>query len=636
MRLSASRLGGMISALAIGGLFAACAAFAAEPTVSEHIEPAEISLGSAAQLTIETSGGNTSPVAPPVVPGLEFVAVGQSQQIQSINGVTTSSTSVTYQVIPQEAGIFTIPSLSRGSQPLVLRVNPADSTSGSAARSAPGGAAAGNNSQGAPQVSGAPPGGSGSPSGSANQLTSDGAAFVRLRLPKHELYVGETVPVDIQVGMRDGFVASLNGLPTLNGDAFTLNKLSSQPQRTEETIDGKPFTVLTWHSVLSAVKPGALSLTIETPLTVRIRTRSRSLADLFGETGLDDAFNDPVFQNFFGGTTEKDITVASAPTAFTVLALPTKDQPPGFSGAVGTFQISSELSDTKVAAGDPLTLRIHVTGEGNFDRVNKVMLDDVANWKTYQPTAVFKSSDDTGYRGEKTFEQPLIAAQTGTQTLPGVSFSYFDPKTGRYETERTEPLRVAVAPAPGEGSLASANQAAANPAAGLSNAPTPGGLRPDHAESGTFTASLLPSYWQPRGLAIPAGLLVAFSGAWFWLRRRERAARDGDRALQRTASQTTQALLGQMEAASSAGNAPLFFNAARDALRRTLAVRWKVAPEKITLADIDARLGGENDIRRVFALADETNYSGRKLGANDLRRWKEIVLRQMQMQGEQA
>jgi len=632
MRMTASPLIGMIAALAIGGMFTACAALGAEPTVNEQIEPAEISLGGSAQLTIETSGSDSSPVAPPVVPGLEFVAIGQSQQIQSVNGVTTSSTSVTYQVIPQEAGIFTIPSLSRGSQPLVLRVNPAGNTSGSATRNAPSGAAPGNN----PQVSGAPPSGTGGPSGGATHLTSDSAAFVRLRLPKTELYVGETVPVDIQVGMRDGFVASLNGLPTLNGDAFTLNKLSSQPERTEETIDGKPFTVLTWHSVLSAVKPGALSLTVEARLTVRIRTSSRSLADLFGDSGLDEALNDPIFQNFFGGSTEKDITVASAPTAFTVLALPTKDQPPGFSGAVGTFQVSSELSDTKVTAGDPLTLRIHVTGTGNFDRVNNVMLNDVADWKTYQPTAVFKPSDETGYRGEKTFEQPLIAAQPGTQTLPGLTFSYFDPTTRRYEVARTEPLRVAVAPAPGEGSVASTNHAAANAAAGPSSAPTPGGLRPDHAETGAFTASLLPPYWQPRILAIPASLLFAFSGVWFWLRRRERAARDGSGALQRTASQTTQALLGQMEAASTAGNAPLFFNAARDALRRTLAVRWKVTPEKITLADIDARLGGESDIRRVFALADETNYSARRLEATDLRRWKEIVLRQMQMQGEQA
>ena len=69
----------------------------------------------------------------PSVPGLEFVDVGQSSQMQSINGVTSSTTSETYQVIPQRAGKFNIPALSRGSQALVLFVRP-------------GGAPAGNNS----------------------------------------------------------------------------------------------------------------------------------------------------------------------------------------------------------------------------------------------------------------------------------------------------------------------------------------------------------------------------------------------------------------------------------------------------------------------------------------------------------
>ncbi len=251
-------------------------------------------------------------------------------------------------------------------------------------------------------------------------MTANGTAFVRLRLSKHELYVGETIPIDIQVGMRDGFVASLNGLPTLNGDAFTLNKLSSQPQRGEEIIDGRPYTVLTWHSALAAVKPGELALTIETPLTVRMRTTARPDAGFLGEAGLDDLFNDPMFQNFFGASTEKDITVASAPTAFTVLALPTHDRPADFSGAVGNFSVSSDVSDEKVAAGDPVTLRLRVSGTGNFDRVMTPMLHDVEHWKTYSPTAKFKAEDDIGHRGEKTFEQPLIATQSGMQSLPAV------------------------------------------------------------------------------------------------------------------------------------------------------------------------------------------------------------------------
>jgi hypothetical protein len=50
---------------------------------------------------------------------------------------------------------------------------------------------------------------------------------------------------------------------------------------------------------------------------------------------------------------------------------------------------------------------------------------------------------------------------------------------------------------------------------------------------------------------------------------------------------------------------------------------------KITLADVEARLGGESDVRRVFALADETKYSGRSIETGELKRWQQIVLRQL-------
>ena len=117
-----------------------------------------------------------------------------------------------------------------------------------------------------------------------------------------------------------------------------LNKLSSQPEQTEEVVEGKPYTVLTWHSALAAVKPGDFSLTVETPLTVRMRTapqrrQCECREGLFDDSLFDDVFNDSFFQDFFGGTTEKQITVASEPDALKVLALPAEGRPAGFGGA---------------------------------------------------------------------------------------------------------------------------------------------------------------------------------------------------------------------------------------------------------------------------------------------------------------
>ncbi len=602
----------------------------AEPQVTERIVPEKISLGEAAQLTIATSGSGAPDITPPMVAGLEFVAVGQSQRIESINGVTRSSTSITYQVIPRQAGIFTIPGMTPGSPPLVLTVNP-----GGGGSAAPSGGSAPSPAPNAAAGSQLP--------GGSTRLAADGSAFVRLRLTKHQLYVGEAIPVDIQVGTRDGVVASLNGPPMLNGDAFTLEKLSSQPDRSQEIIDGKPFTVFTWHSALAAVKPGDLSLTMETPLTVRIRRALPPDGGLFGNAGLDDLFNDPAFQNFFGASTEKEITVASTPAEFKVLELPALDRPAEFSGAVGHFTVSSELSDNKAAAGDPVTLRLHVSGTGNFDRVNTRMLHDVDHWKTYAPTAKFKPDDEIGYRGEKTFEQPIIATQPGTEVLPALEFSWFDPTTGHYVQARTSPLTVAITPAAADTSLASAAAGASNSTTAITPATNsatnsatnpsantaPDALRPDHVDSGRGSDSLRPHYFQPPYLAIPSALLVALFSAWFGVHRREQRARDLESAARRNDSLQTEPLLKLMDEASVRGDSELFFRSARTALQRNLASKWLKPPDSVSLEDVDARLGAGSVVARVFKLADEAAYSGLKLSSSDFQRWKQLIIRQI-------
>ena len=609
-----------IVAVFVAAVALAAPASAAPPAFTAQLDRADIALGDSAHLTITVSGSRHDPVAPPAVPGLEFVAAGQSSQYQSINGVATSTASVIYEVIPQRAGTFTIPALSRGSQPVVLHVQPANGRSG---------AAAGNN----PRASSLPPPATSGLSAAETRLTQDGSAFVRLRLPRRELYVGETVPAEIQVGLRLGLEASLNGLPTLNGEAFTLNKLSPQPEQTQEVVEGKPYTVLTWHSALAAVKPGDFSLTVETPLTVRMRTapqrRARMPGGVFDDSLFDDVFNDSFFQSFFGGTTEKQITVASEPDALKVFPLPTEGRPAGFSGAVGRFEVGSELSAAKTGAGDPLTLRLKVTGTGNFDRVNSAMLGEVDGWKTYKPTAKFEPADSAGYSGEKDFEQAVIPMQPGRQTVPALAFSFFNPGTHRYETKLTAPLAVEVSTTP-VGSVATTAAHASNAGPIPASKPARDGLCPDHVETGGTVATLRPLYFQAWFVGSQGAMVLCFAGSLIFLRRRERRANDADGARRREASCAIASCLAGMDAASIAGDAARFFQCARAALQQRLATRWHVVPASITIADLDARLNGDGaEMRRIFVLADQAAYSGQHLSTRDFQQWKEIVRGQL-------
>jgi BatD DUF11 like domain len=596
------------NAFAVAVLLAAGLTRAAAPSIDVSIEPAQIALGESARLTILTSGSGTLSVSLPVVAGLEFRVVGQSRQIEMINGTTIESTSTIVRVTPDEAGVYTIPGLTPKSPPLVLRVIP---TNGGGPSLAP-----------TPQNTGPNPLTQGGSAAGGIRLTPDGSAYVRLEVSKHEVYVGETVPAEIQVGMRDGFASSINGLPKLNSDDFTLNNLSRQPEHSLKIIDGKQFTVYSWRTVLAAVKPGKFNLTFEVPATVRIRTQPRR------DSMLDDLLGDPFLQNIFGAAVQKNITVTSPETPFTVLELPPENKPADFSGAVGNFKITTDISSSTTAAGDPLTLRLHVNGAGNFDRVDSNMLTADREWKTYDPKSTFKGSDPVGFHGEKIFEQPVIAAHAGTQTIPALSFSYFDPDTHRYETTHSAPLTVKVSPAA---------EVASNeppPAPGATTAPADEahtGLRPDHPVTAARAASLTPLFFQARFVALSSTVALLFTGAWLALRRRERAANDIQARLERERSHLIHTLLTQMNSAAAERDTAAFFSAAHALLQQIFGARWRVAPEHLGTADLDAHLDGDdaNEIRQVFALADEANYSGELLKAADFERWTQIVRRQL-------
>jgi len=593
------------AALALAGVFMAVLAFADDPLVYATIQPAQILLGESAQFTITNLGDGTNPITMPVVAGLKFEIIGRTREVQLINGTTLPSSSIVMRVTPQMAGIFTIPAVTPRAQPLVLQVNASASGTSRPSLSRPA----------APIPP--PPILSGASIPKGVRLTDDGSAYVRLSVPKREVYVGESVPVEIEVGMRSGFVSSLNGLPKLTDDNFALNNLSHQPERTEKLINGEPFVLLTWRSTLAVVKPGAFSLSAEAPLTVKIRTRPKQ------ESSLDDRFGDPFWQNLFGATVPKDIDVKSPAQELTVRELPAQGRPADFHGAIGTFSIASDVSPTKADVGDPLTLRMRVTGSGNFDRVDSTMLDHLDQWKTYPPKSSFNTSDPIALGGMKTFEQPVIASKPGVQELPGLAFSYFDPNTRHYETARSAPLSVSISP-----SLADSRAAPhALGTAALADNKFAAGLRPDHVETPAMS-SLIPLYLQPKFLAVPSIVVLAFAAGWASARRR-RGVGERESASDRIASRAAKRSLAQMQAAARVGDVALFFDSARTALRSMLAARWQLAPEEITAAELEDRLGAESDIRELFALADEAKYSGHKLNATDFARWLRIVRRQL-------
>jgi hypothetical protein len=307
--------------------------------------------------------------------------------------------------------------------------------------------------------------------------------------------------------------------------------------------------------------------------------------------------------------------------------LPTQGRPADFSGAVGQFDVAAEASAKNGTTGDPLMLKMSITGRGNFDRVTTNGLTSSPDWKTYKTNGKFTPNDSAGIEGTKAFEQSIVPTKAGAQEIPALSFSYFDPDTQRYVTKSTAPMAVDIA-----------QNRATTPAAPPTSAPAADvpkrnsdGLAPDQVVTGRSVASLRPLMLTPWFIALNAVMITAlsFGAVLRWLRQRR--ANDPQRLEREAVEKSVGEALAKMDAALKVQDAPRFFTTARKALQECLAAKWKLPASQVTIPEIRARLNGDGEqIRSVFQAADEIVYSGRQFAAPDLQQWRGIVKEQLQ------
>ena len=461
-------------------LVATTSGLANAASLTATLDQPEIALGEMAELTVTVQGQGTEAPQIPAVKGLTFQQVGQSSQVEIVNGMMSANVNYIYSVAAGQTGTFTILVNKIGDSPDVVQSLPVtlkvvQRTSGTSA----GANSPNQNSLPAPAATG--------DDGDIHSPVPNSFGFLRLAAPRQEFYVGEMVPVELKAYFRAGVELRVDGLPTLNSDAFTMNQPGSQPLSSQQVIDGARYTVFTWPTAITAVKAGDYEMSVEIPVTVTVRQRPQRLrsGDPFG----DDAF-DSMFNNFFGPATRKQIALNSGPNMVKILPLPAENRPAGFTGAVGRFDLAAEAVPRQTISGDPVILELKITGSGNFDRVAAPAVQTSPAWKTYKPGAKFEPGDSDGCSGAKSFTQALVPTQTGRLEIPALAFSYFDPEQKQYVTRTTAPMNVEVAP----GQANPATAAPINPARG----PTPpavtsaSDLAPNKADPGRFTATLRP------------------------------------------------------------------------------------------------------------------------------------------------
>ncbi len=376
------------------------------------------------QFTVTVSGPNSGDVEPPRLPpfpGFDVVAgPSVSTQFQWINGRATSSKGFTYVLVPQKPGRYTLPpvEVQAGEKTYQTQQISITVTTGSS-RPAPhrGFDPFGDESM----MQRRPPGG--------NEV------FVTAEIEPRRAYPGQQLTLTYRLYTQVGVTGlQLQENPPLNGFWVEDMEVATNQQGERKVVNGREYLeYLVKKQALFPNTPGKLKIP-----SVTFAIAARTGGDFFGIFGQS--------QTIYRKTDELSLEV---------LPFPSQGKPADFSGAVGSYNLTANLDRTEASTGDAVTLHIKLTGRGNLKMVPDLALPQLPDFTIYssKQAANVRVMESRWIGGEKAWEYVLVPKAPGEQTIPPMSFSYFDPERDRYETVTTPRLALKVARAAGSGDV---------------------------------------------------------------------------------------------------------------------------------------------------------------------------------------
>ncbi len=405
------------------------AAFADEKVTFEVKAPMMVAKGEAVRVefTLNAKPDDNSFVAPSFE-GFDVIAgpaVSRGSSIQIINGQMTrnSSYTITYVLLPQQEGTFTIGAATARVDKTEYRTKtlPIEVVDeGQTGQSAPGGSSSGS-----------------SPADVQQQVGKDDI-LLRMELSRRTAFKGEPIRAALKLYYRVNLVGdSGSKLPTFNG--FWAQEIERQQQPQRERYNGRVYeTQIVREYLLYPQQSGVI--TIE-PAELNV------IAQVVVQSPNPDPF-------FGGGHEVYDVrrSLRTSPVEVTVRDLPA-GAPESFSGAVGKFTMSSNLPASTLAANSAATYTVKIAGTGNLSFVQAPKLTLPSSFEQYNvKTTESMNTTAAGTTGYRQFEYPFIARAEGEYEIPPVEFTYFNPDTKQYVTLSAQQMTLDVTPDAGGGS----------------------------------------------------------------------------------------------------------------------------------------------------------------------------------------
>lgn len=343
------------------------------------------------------------------------------QSFQMINGHTSSSSSVTYTYIlcAMKNGTFVIPGAK-------AKVDGKDATSQSIKITVSGKAQNNNyGSQGGSQRQPA------ARENAAGSRISGNDLFIKVSANKQQVYEQEPILLTYKVYTQVELTQLEGKMPDLKGFHSQEMPLPQQKSFHIENVNGRPYRCVTWSQYVMYPQ---VSGKLEIPSIT------------FKGIVVQENPNVDPFEAFFNGGSgyvevKKDIKAAGV--HINVLPLPSK--PTNFSGGVGSFTLSASADKTSVKAGDPVNIKVVVSGTGNLKLIKQPELSLPKDFDKYEPKITDKTNlSANGLSGSMVYDFLIVPRNKGTYTVPSIDFVYFDTNSKSYKTIKTNPIELTV------------------------------------------------------------------------------------------------------------------------------------------------------------------------------------------------
>jgi hypothetical protein len=282
---------------------------------------------------------------------------------------------------------------------------------------------------------------------------------------------------------------------------------------------------------------------------------------------------------------QKQLTLATDTGAAKSLPLPVENAPADFGGAVGAYELTVSAGPTNVATGDPITVRVEISGRGALESLTLPEQKTWHDFKTYPPTANVAFADQLGIQGKKTFEQVVSPESTDIKQLPPFSFSFFDPEAKQYRTLTLPAVPLTVRP----GGVATAPSIAA-PKSANQETPLPQDIVPIKQRLGTLAQSGPPLYQQTWFVAAQGIPLLAFVGAFIWRRRTDALANNPRLRRRRQVEHVVSEGLIQLRQLATEKKSDEFFAVMFRLMQEQIGERLDVPASSITESVVEEKL----------------------------------------------